>query len=42
MCYNSFYPLSKKLIDQIGVDGYLGVDNTTLWYNGAYIFKEYV
>ena len=35
-CYNCLAPLSGKLIEEIGVDGYFGADNTTLWYNGPY------
>lgn len=35
-CYNCLAPLSAKLIEKIGVDGYFGADNTTMWYNGPY------
>ena len=40
-CYNCLAPLSEKLIDEIGVDGYFGADNTTIWYNGPYTITYY-
>lgn len=40
--YNCLYPASKKLIDQLGVEGFLAADNTKIWYNGPYILKECV
>ena len=41
-CYNCLAPLSAKLIDEIGVDGYFGADYTTMWYNGPYTCSEYI
>jgi len=41
-CYNCLAPLSAKLIEEIGVDGYFGADHTTLWYNGPYTITYYV
>lgn len=41
-CYNCLAPLSAKLIEEIGVDGYFGVDYTTMWYNGPYTCSEYI
>ncbi len=41
-CYNCLAPLSAKLIEEIGVDGYFGADYTTMWYNGPYTCTEYV
>lgn len=40
--YSCLYPLSGKLLEQIGVDGYKAVDNKTLWYNGPYIMSTFV
>ena len=39
-CYNCLAPLSAKLIEEIGVDGYFGADYTTMWYNGPYTCSE--
>ena len=41
-CYNCLAPLSAKLIEEIGVDGYFGADFTTMWYNGPYTCSEYI
>lgn len=41
-CYNCLAPLSAKLIEKIGVDGYFGADYTTMWYNGPYTCSEYI
>lgn len=41
-CYNCLAPLSAKLIEEIGVDGYFGADYTTMWYNGPYTCTEYI
>ena len=41
-CYNCLAPLSAALIEEIGVDGYFGADNTTMWYNGPYTITYYV
>ncbi len=35
-CYNCLAPLSAKLIEEIGVDGYFGASYDTIWYNGPY------
>lgn len=40
--YSAFYPLSQSLVDQLGVDGVKSMDNTQLWYNGAYLMTEYI
>lgn len=40
--YACLYPLSGKLLEEIGVDGYMAVDNETLWYNGPYIMTDYI
>ncbi len=41
-CYNCLAPLSAKLIEKVGVDGYFGGDNTTIWYNGPYTITYFV
>ena len=41
-CYNCLAPLSSKLIDEIGVDGYFGATYDTLWYNGPYVISDFV
>lgn len=41
-CYNCLAPLSAKLIEEIGVDGYFGATNETMWYNGPYTITYYV
>lgn len=40
--YNCLAPLSKQLLDEIGVDGYKAVTYDTLWYNGPYTITTYV
>ena len=40
--YNCLSPVSGKLLEAIGPDGYLGCDHTTLWYNGPYTITEYI
>ncbi len=39
--YNCLYPMSKGIVDELGVDGVKAMDNTTMWYNGAYLMTEY-
>ena len=41
-CYNCLAPLSAKLIEEIGVDGYFGATHDTMWYNGPYTITYYV
>ena len=40
--YTSFYPVSEDLINELGIDGFRGCDNTTMWYNGPYMVEEYI
>ena len=40
--YNSFYPVAPALLDELGIEGFRGCDNTTMWYNGPYIVEEYI
>lgn len=34
--YNCLYPLSAKLIEEVGVDGYRAITWENMWYSGAY------
>lgn len=37
------FPLAQGQLDAVGgVEGYRGVTNETLWYNGAYLCNEYI
>lgn len=36
------FPAPKALIDELGVEGFLGLDNTTMWYTGPYLVNEYI
>lgn len=36
------FPLPQGLLDELGVDGYIGATNETIWYNGAYLCNEYI
>ena len=40
--YNCLAPLSAKMIEEIGVDGYFGASFDTLWYNGPYTITSYI
>ena len=40
--YTSFYPVAPALIEELGIDGFRGCDNTTMWYNGPYVVEEYI
>ncbi len=40
--YNCLYPISGKLLEELGVDGYRAVAYDTLWYNGPYTITTYV
>lgn len=43
LCPNAtLRPMSQAMIDELGVDGVQNMDNTTMWYNGAYIMTEFV
>lgn len=39
--YNSLYPLSQTLVDELGAENYASIDNTTMWYNGPYTCTEF-
>ena len=40
--YNSFYHVAPALLDELGIEGFRGCDNTTMWYNGPYVVEEYI
>ena len=40
--YNSFYPVAPALLDELGIEGFRGCDNTPMWYNGPYVVEEYI
>ena len=40
--YNCLYPLSAKLIEEVGVEGYQGITWENLWYSGAYTITSYI
>lgn len=40
--YSCLYPAPQALIDELGVEGFLGMNNETMWYNGPYIMPTYV
>ncbi len=40
--YNCLYPISGKLLEELGVDGYKAVTHDKLWYNGPYTITTYV
>lgn len=39
---NCLFPIPQALIDELGVDGFFGVTNETMWYTGAYLVQEYI
>jgi len=41
-CYNCLAPLSGKLIEEIGAEGYKAANFDTIWYNGPYTVTEFV
>ena len=40
--YNSFYPASEDLINELGIDGFRACDYSTMWYNGPYLMEEFI
>ncbi len=40
--YNCLYPVSGKLLAELGVEGYRGVTWETLWYSGPYTITSYI
>lgn len=40
--YNCLYPVSGKLLEEIGVEGYRAVTWETLWYSGPYTITSYI
>lgn len=40
--YNCMYPLPQGLVAELGIDGYLAVNNESLWYNGCYTMTSFI
>ncbi len=40
--YFALYPMSQAMIDELGIDGTKSMDNTNMWYNGAYTMTTYI
>lgn len=40
--YSCLYPLSGKLLEELGTEGYKAVTWETLWYNGPYTITSFV
>jgi len=40
--YSCLYPVSGKMLEEMGPDGYRAVTYDTLWYNGPYTITTYV
>lgn len=40
--YNCLYPAPQGLIDELGVDGFLQMNQETMWYNGCYTITSYI
>lgn len=38
----ALYPISQKLLDEIGVEGYKALTYETMWYSGPYTVASYV
>ncbi len=36
------YPVSQKLIDELGVDNMIGMTNENMWYTGPYTITSYI
>ena len=43
LCFGAaLRPLSQAQVDEMGVSGIRSMDNTDMWYNGAYVITEYI
>ena len=40
--YTCLYPAPQGLIDELGVDGFLSMNNENMWYNGCYTMTTYI
>lgn len=40
--YCCLYPAPQALIEELGADGFLSMDNQTMWYNGCYLMPSYI
>ncbi len=39
--YACLYPMAQGMVDELGVPGVKAMDNTNMWYNGAYTMTSY-
>lgn len=40
--YACLYPAPQALIDELGVEGFLSMNNENMWYNGCYTMTSYI
>ena len=40
--HTCLYPAPQSLIDELGVDGFLTMNNENMWYNGCYTMTSYI
>ena len=40
--YPALFPLAQGMIDELTVDGVKEMDNSSMWYNGAYLMTEFI
>lgn len=40
--YVALYPAPQALIDELGVDGFIAMNNKNMWYNGCYTMTSYI
>ncbi len=40
--YACLFPMSQKMVDELGIDGVKSMNNETMWYNGCYTMTSYV
>ncbi len=36
------YPVCQSLIDEVGAENFIGINNETMWYNGCYTMTSYI
>ena len=39
--YTCLYPAPQELMDELGVEGYVAINNENMWYNGCYTMTTY-
>ncbi len=40
--YAALFPMAQGMVDELGIEGVQGMDNTNIWYNGPYLMTEYI